>query len=82
MRYYWKLENSSFILNILYVDDILIEAKNSKEVQQLKNQLRQEFNMKDLGGARKILSMEIKLNCIQQAVAIAEDIHTSYYKTI
>jgi len=43
----------------LYVDDILIAAKNKTHIQKLKSQLKEEFNMKDLGEAKKILGMEI-----------------------
>ena len=43
----------------LYVDDILIAAKNKTHVQKLKAQLKKEFDMKDLGEAKKILSMKI-----------------------
>ena len=63
--YYRRLEDGSFILLMLYVDDMLIAAKNPNEVQQLKDQLSREFDMKDLGGARKILGMEIRRDRIQ-----------------
>ena len=44
---------------LLYVDDILIAAKNATEIQNIKFLLSKEFEMKDLGAASKILSMEI-----------------------
>ena len=47
----------SFLL--LYVDDMLIACKNRKVVQDLKASLSREFEMKDLGPARKILGMKI-----------------------
>ena len=44
---------------LLYVDDMLIAARSMKEINKLKTLLRKEFDMKDLGEARKILGMEI-----------------------
>jgi hypothetical protein len=39
---------------------MLIAAKSMKEITTLKAQLSSEFEMKDLGPAKKILGMEIK----------------------
>ncbi|KAK4411836.1 Retrovirus-related Pol polyprotein from transposon TNT 1-94 [Sesamum angolense] len=44
---------------LLYVDYMLIAAKNMYDVLTLKALLSQEFDMKDLGAATKILGMEI-----------------------
>ena len=44
---------------LLYVDDMLIAAKNKTHVHKLKVQLKKEFDMKDLGESKKILGMEI-----------------------
>jgi len=44
---------------LLYVDDVLIAARNKTRVQKLKAQLKKEFKMKDLREAKKILSMTI-----------------------
>uniref|UniRef100_A0A3Q7EY05 Reverse transcriptase Ty1/copia-type domain-containing protein n=1 Tax=Solanum lycopersicum TaxID=4081 RepID=A0A3Q7EY05_SOLLC len=44
---------------VLYVDDMLIAAKKKYDIQKLKGLLSIEFEMKDLGAARKILGMEI-----------------------
>ena len=44
---------------LLYVDDMLIAAKSKKEITKLKKLLSSEFEMKDLGAAKKILGMEI-----------------------
>uniref|UniRef100_A0A3Q7FS12 COBRA C-terminal domain-containing protein n=1 Tax=Solanum lycopersicum TaxID=4081 RepID=A0A3Q7FS12_SOLLC len=41
------------------VDDMLIAAKKKYDIQKLKGLLSAEFEMKDLGAARKILGMEI-----------------------
>ena len=38
---------------------MLIAARNKTHIQKLKVQLKKEFDMKDLGEAKKILGMEI-----------------------
>ncbi len=48
-----------FIILVLYVDDMLIVARDHSEVNKLKALLSSEFQMKDLGIARRILRMEI-----------------------
>uniref|UniRef100_A0A3Q7I212 Reverse transcriptase Ty1/copia-type domain-containing protein n=1 Tax=Solanum lycopersicum TaxID=4081 RepID=A0A3Q7I212_SOLLC len=53
------LKDDSFIYLVLYVDDMLIAAKKKYDIQKLKGLLSAEFEMKDLGAARKILGMEI-----------------------
>ncbi|GKV08223.1 hypothetical protein SLEP1_g19888 [Rubroshorea leprosula] len=44
---------------LLYIDDMLIVAKSMLIIDDLKKQLSGEFEMKDLGAAKKILGMEI-----------------------
>ncbi|KAL4590248.1 hypothetical protein LXL04_003174 [Taraxacum kok-saghyz] len=57
--YYRKCDDGSMIYLLLYVDDMLIAAKNMKEIQKLKHQLKADFEIKDLGASKKILGMEI-----------------------
>ena len=57
--YVQSLEDGSRVFLLLYVDDMLIACKSRKVVQDLKASLSREFEMKDLGPARKILGMEI-----------------------
>ncbi|KAE8680841.1 pentatricopeptide repeat-containing protein [Hibiscus syriacus] len=57
--YVKSLDDGSFIFLLLYVDEMLIAAKNMDDVIGLKTLLSQEFDMKDLGAAKKILGMEI-----------------------
>ncbi|GJW77493.1 protein NLRC3 [Tanacetum coccineum] len=51
--------SGSLIYLLLYVDDMLVAAKDMEEIKKLKILLNTEFDMKDLGAARKILGMEI-----------------------
>ena len=58
--YYRQFEERSFIYLLLYVDDMLIASMDMSLIKKLKFQLNQEFEMKDLGAAKKILGMEIQ----------------------
>lgn len=44
---------------LLYVDDMLIASKSKSDIKDLKKMLSTEFEMKDLGAARRILGMDI-----------------------
>ena len=57
--YLCNLQDGSYIYLRLYVDDMLIAAKSQVEIDILKAQMSKEFEMKDLGKAKKILGMEI-----------------------
>ena len=47
---------------LLYVDDLLITARDRTEVNKLKTLLNGKFEMKDLGATKKILGMKIHKN--------------------
>jgi len=55
---YFKQEDDLTYL-MLYVDDMLIAARNKTYYQKLKTQLKKKFDTKDLGEAKNIISMEI-----------------------
>ena len=57
--YFKGLKSSNFIYLLLYVDDMLITSRSKKEIDKVKAQLSSEFEMKDLGGAKKNMGMEI-----------------------
>ena len=44
---------------MVYVDDILIASNNVQEVEALKVSLDQHFKLKDLGGLKYFLGLEI-----------------------
>ncbi|KAH9782075.1 Integrase catalytic domain-containing protein [Citrus sinensis] len=44
---------------MLYVDDMLLATKDRSEIKKLKDLLNAEFEMKDLGCAKRILGMDI-----------------------
>ena len=44
---------------VLYVDDMLVAAASMEEINAIKEELKKEFEMKDLGEAKMILGMDI-----------------------
>ncbi|GMP45292.1 hypothetical protein CsSME_00013869 [Camellia sinensis var. sinensis] len=56
---YFKRFDKSYIILLLYVDDMLIAGSNIEEIKRLKKLLSDQFEMKDLGVANKILGMRI-----------------------
>ena len=53
-----KLPGGEYIYLLLYVDDMLIASKSRYAIDKLKKDLSSEFEMKDLGEAKKVLGME------------------------
>ncbi|PSS08126.1 Endonuclease [Actinidia chinensis var. chinensis] len=70
--YFRKLQDGSMIYLLLYVDDMLIASKSKVEIDRLKAQLSREFEMKDLGEAKKILGMEIKRDRVKGTVWLTQ----------
>ena len=58
--YYNKLSGGEYIYLLLYVDDMLIASKNRSVIDKLNKDLSFEFEMKDLGEAKKGLGVEIE----------------------
>lgn len=56
---YMKQASDRFIYICLYVDDMLIAAKYTKDIEAVKTEIRTRFSIKDLGHARYVLGMEI-----------------------
>ena len=58
---------------------MLIASKSKVEIDRLKAQLSSEFDMKDLGEAKKILGMEIKRDRAKGTICLTQ---TQYLKTV
>ena len=56
---YIKFFDNSYIILLLYVDDMLIVGSSTKEINNLKKQFSKQFVMKDLRDAKQILDMRI-----------------------
>lgn len=58
--YFKSYGGGEVIYLLLYVDDMLVAARDMKEIKSLKELLGSEFEMKDLGSAKRILGMDIR----------------------
>ena len=58
--YFKRLDDGSYIILLLYVNDMLRVGSNMQEINVLKRMLASSFVMKDLGAAKQILGMRIK----------------------
>ncbi|XP_051115714.1 uncharacterized protein LOC127240907 [Andrographis paniculata] len=72
-----KFADGTRIYLLLNVDDMLIAAKNMSEIHSMKLQLSSEFEMKDLGVTKKILSMDIQRDRGQRRLVLTQE---SYVK--
>ena len=57
--YIQRFQDGNFVALLLYVDDMLIVGKDATKISQLKKELSNSFDMKDLGPAQQILGMQI-----------------------
>jgi hypothetical protein len=57
--YFKRLENGSYIILLLHVDEMLVAGSNMQDINVLKKKLANSFVMKDLGARKKILGMRI-----------------------
>ena len=53
------MEDDTKIYLLLYVDDMLIAGQNMEQINVLKQQLREVFEIKDLRAVKKILEVKI-----------------------
>ena len=71
--YFKNVEKRNGIYLLLYVDDILIASQDKVEVEKLKILLNSEFEMKDLGDAKKILGMEIERDRVKGCLWVSQE---------
>jgi ATP-binding cassette subfamily B (MDR/TAP) protein 1 len=69
---YLKRCKSSYIVLLLYVDDMLVAGPCLQERNKLKQQLAREFAMKDLGAAKQILGMRISRDRTQGVLKLSQ----------
>ena len=53
--YFKRLDDESYIILCLYVDDMLVARSNMDHIKGIKCQLAYAFSMKDLGATNKSL---------------------------
>jgi hypothetical protein len=70
--YFKRIENRSYIIFLLYVDDMLVAGSNMQDINVLKNKLFNPFVMKDLGAAKKILGMRITIDMKNRKLTLSQ----------
>ena len=79
--YHKQTREGTYVYLLIYVDDMLIASSDQTEISKLKTQMQNEFEMKDLGEAKKILGMEITrdrkkgLVCLSQKQYVERLLH-------
>ncbi|KAH9680375.1 Integrase catalytic domain-containing protein [Citrus sinensis] len=71
------ISTSGAVYLLLYVDDILIAGKNLSDIEKLKNLLNGEFEMKDLGNAKRILGIDIVRDIAAGTLFLSQSRYTS-----
>ena len=56
---YFKYFDNSYIILLLYVDDMFIAGPSIEKIKNLKKELSKQFEMKDLKSAKQHLGMRI-----------------------
>lgn len=56
---FFKRKGSKIVVLIIYVDDMIITGNDEEGMKELKLQLSREFEMKDLGGLKYFLGIEV-----------------------
>jgi hypothetical protein len=70
--YFKRLSNGAFVILLLYVDDMLVAGTNKRIVKELKEKLASNFDMKDLGAAKKILGMTITRDRKKKEITLSQ----------
>jgi len=69
---YIKIKGSSFIILVLYVDDILLACSDKNLLYETKGFLSLNFDMKDLGDASYVLGIEIHQDRSKGALGLSQ----------
>ena len=59
---YFKKTGASYLILLLYVDDMLVVGSPMDEISSLKERLSREFAMNDLGAGKQTLGMRINMD--------------------
>jgi len=72
---YKKESGSAVVFLILYVDNILLIAKDIPMLQSIKTSLNNSFSMKDLGKAAFILGIKIYRDRSKRLIGLSQDMY-------
>ena len=71
--------DNSYIILLLYVDDMLTAGSSIEEINDLKKQLSKQFAMKDLGASKQILGLRITRGKVNGTLKLSQ---TEYVKKV
>ena len=71
--YLKKKNDGSYIILLLYVDDMLVAGSNMQEINVLKRKLENSFAMKGLGAAKQILGMRITRDSKNRKLTLSQN---------
>ena len=72
---YFKKNTDSYVLLLLYVDDIMIVGSSMREINNLNTRLSTTFEMKDLGPAKQIFGMRISWDRSSCHVNVSQELY-------
>ncbi|KAM6566372.1 hypothetical protein CsatA_025500 [Cannabis sativa] len=70
---YMKISGSRYIFLVLYVDDILLASSDLSLLNETKNFLSSNFDMKDLGEASYVLGIEIHRDRNRKVLGLSQE---------
>lgn len=71
--YFKTCDDGSYVNLLLYVDDMIIAATDMKEIRRFKEILSKEFEMKDLGPAKRFLGMDIIMDMSKGVLLLSQE---------
>jgi len=75
--YFKESHTDNAVYLLLYVDDMLIASRNLSKIKEAKKMLSTEFDMKDLGYAKRILGIDIKRDRKQKLLYLSQEDYLS-----
>nr|GEV09004.1 retrotransposon protein, putative, Ty1-copia subclass [Tanacetum cinerariifolium] len=75
--YYMSYALGEYSYLLLYVDDMMIACKSKAEIGSIKSLLKKEFDIKELGEAKKILGMEIVRDRSRKILRVSQSRYVS-----
>lgn len=73
--YYKDIDTNKAVYLLLYVDNMLITIKDLRTIDEVKRMLSIEFDMKDLGCAKRILGINIKRDKRNKVLCLSQEVY-------
>ncbi len=74
---YTQHKDSNILIIALYVDDLLIAGNSKSDIETIKKELSNKFEMKDLGNAKIMLGIEIRRDRKNRQLFVSQSEYTS-----